>query len=225
MLCDTKASNTTDRVNSLEDAVRAFLTATQAPGAWWYAPDMMKQGRTVMSARTALLVWLGGALIYGAPTQVANQVKAKSAAIAVTLRANETTLKTGDALVVEQTITNRSDHEVTIGREVYHPGCAVDVLDASGNFAADKKVGYRHGRLDAGQLARMSSEEMEKSGLLRGKLALIKLKPRESFSVKCDVNDFYDLTRPGQYRITADYPDPESTARIRTNTIEVTVGK
>ncbi|MCC6364620.1 MAG: hypothetical protein IT165_13955 [Bryobacterales bacterium] len=28
---------------------------------------------------------------------------------------------------------------------VYHPGCAVDVLDGSGNFAPDEKPGYRHG--------------------------------------------------------------------------------
>jgi|SRR6266511_184277 len=145
--------------------------------------------------------------------------------ISILLRAKEKTVKAGDPLVVERTMTNRSDHEVTIGREVYHPGCAVDVLDASGNFAADKKLGYRHGRLDLGQLARMNPEEVAKSGLLSGKLAWIKLKPGESFSEMCDVSSFYDLTRPGQYRITADFPDPESAVLIRSNTVEVTVAK
>lgn len=168
---------------------------------------------------------MAGALTYGTPSQAANQASAKSATISVLLRATQTPVKAGDAFVVERTITNRSDHAVTIGREVYHPGCAVEVLDASGNFASDKKVGYRHGRLDLGQLARMSPEEVAKSGLLTGKLAWIKLKPGESFSEKCDVSDFYDLTKPGQHRITADYPDPESAALIRSNTVEVTVSK
>jgi hypothetical protein len=154
-----------------------------------------------------------------------NQVEAKSATISVLLRAKQTTVKTGDGLLVERTITNRSGHEVTIGREVYHPGCAAEVLDASGNFAADKKVGYRHGRLDLGQLARMSPEEFAKSGFLTGKLAWIKSKPGDSFAEKCDVSDFYDLTKPGQYRIAADYPDPESAVLIRSNTVEVTVSK
>ena len=92
-------------------------------------------------------------------------------------------------------------------------------------FHPDKKLGYRHGRLDLAQLARMSSEEVAKSGLLTGKLVWIKLKPGESFSEECDVSDFYDSTKPGQYRITADYSDPESTILIRSNTVEVTVSK
>ncbi len=180
----------------------------------------------MVSASTALLVWLGGALIHGTPAQAVNQAEGKAATISVMLRAKEKAVKAGDALVIEQTMTNRSDHEVTIGREVYHPGCAVDVLDASGNFAADKKLDYRHGRLDLrGALARMSPEEVAKSGLLSGKLAWIKLKPGESFAEKCDVSEFYDLTKPGQYRITADCADPESAILIRSNTVEVTVSR
>jgi len=71
----------------------------------------------------------------------------------------------------------------------------------------------------------MSPEQVVKGGLLSGKLAWIKLKPGESFAEKCDLSEFYDLTKPSQYRITADYPDPESAILIRSNTVEVTVSK
>lgn len=177
----------------------------------------------MVSASTVLLVWLGSAPVYGASPQAAKQGEARSARISVMLRAMQATVKPGEALFVEWKMMNRSDHEVTIAREVYHPGCAVEVLDPSGNYPADKKVGYRHGRLDLGQLARMSPEEVAKSGFLSGKLAWIKLKPGESFEEKCNVSDFYDLTTPGPYRMTVGYPDPEIAVLIRSNTVEVTV--
>lgn len=176
----------------------------------------------MLSLSIGLLISLGCVPIGGTPPQAVKQVEGQSATISVLLRAKQTTVKAGDALVVERTITNRSGHVVTIGRDAYHPGCAVEVLDASGNFPADKKAGYRRGRLDLSQLARMSPEEVAKSGLLSGKLVWIKLKPGESLAEKCNISDFYDLTAPGRYRITADYPDPESAVLIRSNTVEVT---
>src|SRR5579863_6803871 len=101
-------------MSSSSDRIRTSRRALTHRG-WWYASDMMKRGRTVVSASTALLVWLGGALIHGTSAWAVNQADRKAATISVMLRAKETTVKTGDALVIEQTMTNRSDHEVTIG--------------------------------------------------------------------------------------------------------------
>ena len=109
---------------------------------------------------------------------------------------------------------------------MYHPGCAVDVFDESGKFAPDKKLGYRHGRLDVEQSVRtLSPEQLVKSGLLTGSLAWISLKPGEAFVETCDVSSFYDLTKPGVYKIAAQFHDPESASAVKSNTIKLTVTK
>jgi len=188
---------------------------------------MLKQRRLARSAFAACLAGIAAMSVPFCSTlaKAQSQSGAKSPVVSVHLRAKETTVKARDPILIECTITNRSNHEVTIGRDVYRPGCAVDVLDASGNFAKDKRLGYLHGRVDLAQLARMSPEEVAKSGLLTGKLAWIELKPGESFTGRWDVGDVYDLTGSGQYRITADFVDPESGVLISSNTVDVTISK
>ena len=70
----------------------------------------------------------------------------------------------------------------------------------------------------------MTPEQLAESGLLAGSLVWIVLKPRESFVESCDVSSFYDMTKPGVYKITARFHDPES-ANTVTKAIQVTVLK
>ena len=60
---------------------------------------------------------------------------------------------------------------------------------------------------------------------LEGQACLDQIETGESFAGKCDVGELCDLTKPGLYRITADYPGPESALLIRLNTVEITVSK
>ncbi len=177
-----------------------------------------------MSLSTLLVAGLGASLLGGTVSQAKNQAQTtKPSAVSVFLHTANPKVKAGDRVVLKKTLTNRSDHEVTLGIEVYHSDCAVDVRDASGSFAADRKVGYRHGRLDLGQLAQMTPEQVAKTGLLSGKLAWIKLKPGEAFTQTCDVTSFYDMTKPGVYTAAVDFADPDSAVLIKSNSVEVTV--
>jgi hypothetical protein len=109
---------------------------------------------------------------------------------------------------------------------VDHPGCAVDVLDEAGKFPADKKPGYHRGRLDIEQAARtLTPEQLIKRGLATGSLAWITLKPGASWVESCDVGSFYDMVRPGTYKITAEVHDPDTGIIVKSNAIEVTVLK
>lgn len=109
---------------------------------------------------------------------------------------------------------------------MYHPSCAVDVLDESGKFGPDKKSGYSHGRLDVEQLSRtLTPEELANSGALTGKIAWISLKPGETFDETWDISGFFDISKPGVYKISSQFHDPESASAVKSNSIELTVIK
>ena len=181
---------------------------------------------TLMTLHRILVIGLGLALTRDAVSQATTPAQGKRPAFALSLRAEHDTVKAGAPVILKETLTNRSDHNVTYGRDVDHPGCAVDVLDESAKFPADKKLGYRRGRLDIERMARtLSPEEFIKSGLATGSLAWITLKPGEAWVETCDVSSFYDMTKPGIYRITAEFHDPESAGAVKSNMIEVTVVK
>lgn len=151
----------------------------------------------------------------------------KPAVFAVVLHAGHDTVKAGEALVVQATLLNQSDHTIMFGREVYHPGCGLDVFDETGAFAPDKKLGYHRGRLDLMELVRtLSPEELAKSGFLSGKFAWISLKPGETFVVNCEVTSFFDMTKPGVYQIAAqEYRDLDGAGTAKANRITVSVTK
>ena len=103
-----------------------------------------------------------------AVSQDTSPVHGRQPAISVSLRAEHNMAKAGTPITLKKTLTNQSDHAVAFGMEVNHPGCAVDVIDESGQFAPDKKPGYRRGRYDPQQLARtLSPEQLAKSGFLK----------------------------------------------------------
>jgi hypothetical protein len=173
-----------------------------------------------------LMIVLAVVCTRDAVSQAVSPAQGKQPAISVVLRAEHDTVKARDPIILKETLTNRSDHEVTFGRDVDHPGCAVDVLDESGKFPPDKRLGYRHGRLDLEQAARtLPPEQLVKSGLVTGSIAWISLKPGEAFVETCDVNAFYDMVKPGVYKIAAQFHDPDTATTVKSNTITITVTK
>ena len=177
-----------------------------------------------MTLHTMFIVGLGLACSRDAVSQVKKSAEGKQPALAVSLRAEHDTVKTGAPIILKETLLNRSDHDVTYGKDRYHPSCPVDVLDEGGKFPSGKKLGYHHGRPDPEKAARtLSPEQLAKTGLLRGSLVWITLKPGKAWVETCDVSDFYDMTKPGVYRISLQFHDPETASFVKSNTIEVTV--
>jgi hypothetical protein len=130
-----------------------------------------------------ILAAFGMPITLGAVLDATSQAETKPPAISVVLRAEHDMVKIGEPIVLKETLTNRSDHEITFGRDTYHPGCPVDVVDEKGKSAADKKPGYRRGSLDLQEAARtMPPEQLVKSGLLTGSAVWIALKPGKASS-------------------------------------------
>jgi len=177
-------------------------------------------------SRSALLVAGLGASLFGGmvPQPVRQAQTSKPSAISLALTTPHLNVKPGDRVILKKTVVNRSDHEITLLINASHPPCA-EVRDASGSFAADRKLGYLNGRPDFDLLARMTPEQAIESGLLTGKLAWVQLKPGEVFTTACDATDFFDMTKLGVYKVTVDFADPDSAVLIKSNAIEVTVAR
>ncbi len=130
-------------------------------------------------------------------------------AISVALHAEHDTVKVGAPIVVKATLTNRSDHEMTLGYDRNRGIFDVDVFDESGKFAPDERPGYLNGRVDLERLARIwSPEQLARSGLLTGNLVCVSVNPGGAFleGETIDVSKFYEMTRPGLYTIIVELP-------------------
>jgi hypothetical protein len=126
---------------------------------------------------------------------------------------------------LKATLTNLSDHEITICQDT-RGGYAVDVVDESGKFAPDKRPGYRNGRVDLELLSRIwTAEQLSKSGLITGSLVYIHVKPGRTLDETIEISRLYDMTQPGVYTIMLEHGDPESGAPVRSSPIKVTVTK
>lgn len=74
-----------------------------------------------MWSSTLLLATFGMPLTLGAVLDATSQAETKPPSISVLLRADHDTVKIGEPIMLKETLTNRSDHEVTFGRDRYHP--------------------------------------------------------------------------------------------------------
>lgn len=146
--------------------------------------------------------------------------------IATSLRTERGTTKTGAPITVLASLTNRSNHEITLGYDRARGFFDVDVLDENGKFAPDKRPGYYNGRIDLERFARTATpEEVAKSGLLTGHLAWVTIKAGETFSQNIGVDKYYEMTKPGVYKIVVQRADPATARAVRSNAAEVTVTK
>lgn len=71
----------------------------------------------------------------------------------------------------------------------------------------------------------LSPAQLAKSGLLTGSFVWTILKPGQAWVETCDVSSFYDMAKPGIYKITAQFHDPKTGSAVKSNTIEVAVTK
>ena len=146
--------------------------------------------------------------------------------MSIILRAEHDNVKTGISITLKATLTNRSDHDITIGYDRNRGMFEVDVFDESGKSAPDKRPGYRNGRVDLEQLARTTSpEELIKSGLLTRNFVWTTLKPGETVSETVEVSKYYDMTKPGAYKVLVQRPDPETKGILKSSPIDLTVTK
>ena len=172
------------------------------------------------------IVGLSFACVRDAVSQSANQVQKKRPATSAIVRAEHDTVKAGAPIFLNATLTNQSDHELTFGYDRNRGIFEVDVFDDAGKFAPDKRKGYRNGRLDLEQLARTSTpEQVIKSGLLTGNAVWVTLKPGRALVETIDVSKYYEMTRPGGYKVLIQRPDPETKEMVKSNQIELTVTK
>lgn len=145
-----------------------------------------------------------------------NQTQGKAPVLSLNISALQQTVRTGNAVIVKATMTNKSSHDVSIWMEIgagrqFH----IEVRDSTGNLVPDTEEGKkRNGHVDPSQL---QPRDWNGSG------ACLTLKPGETSDQQVTVSTLYDMNRPGTYSIQLQKPDPETLAPDKSNTVTVTV--
>jgi hypothetical protein len=140
----------------------------------------------------------------------------KPPAISVTISAASETVKVGSELRIKILITNKSDHEILLGKPAGKAGQGeflnlIEVRDERGN-AVPKTRYYRQIR----------GEEYVPVGVYLSTIGF-SVKPGESMEEEAIVSKLYDLDKVGKYRIQTQHDDPDNKALVKSNTITVTV--
>ncbi len=146
--------------------------------------------------------------------------------MAIALRAEHNTVRSGDPVLLKVSLSNRSSHGITFGYDRTRDIVDFDVLDETGRFAQDKRPGYHNGRLDLEQLAQTTTaDQLIKSGVLTGNVVWVTLKPGGTFVQTIEIGKYFDLAKPGAYKIAVQRPDPETASLVKSDAIELTVTK
>jgi|SRR5580692_1777635 hypothetical protein len=148
-------------------------------------------------------------------TQSTDQAN-KPPAMSVTISAASETVKVGSELRIKILITNKSDHEILLGKPAGKAGQGeflnlIEVRDERGN-AVPKTRYYRQIR----------GEEYVPVGVYVSTIGF-SVKPGESMEEEAIVSKLYDLDKVGKYRIQTQHDDPDNKALVKSNTITVTV--
>jgi hypothetical protein len=141
----------------------------------------------------------------------------------ISIRAVRDTVKRGEPVLLKATLTNQSNHEISVWCDKRSNfNYVVEVSERSGKPLPDQRLGYRNGRLDFSPL---SPEQLIKTGLIYGSGACVPVKPGASLldGETIEVSKLYDMTKPGVYTIVVERPDPESTSGDRSRRLTVTV--
>jgi hypothetical protein len=149
-------------------------------------------------------------------TQSADTRASKPPAISVKISAASDIFKVGSELRIKILITNRTDHEMLLGRPAGKPGQAeflnlIDVRDEKGNAVAKTEY-YRQ----------ISGEEVAIGGISVS-VSSTHVRPGESVEEEAILNKLYNLDKAGKYTIQTQRDDPDSKALVKSNTITVTV--
>ena len=174
--------------------------------------------------RMFLLVALAGTSLGAASAQTTTPPKAT---FSLALKPEQSVFNSGQPVKVVVTLTNGSDHAITIWRERPYRinGTTLDqggfvykfhVLDEKGSVPADPKFGKAfRGRSDPAYL----TEETP----INGDGAWIPIQPGKTLTDTLNVSTFYDFKEPGKYRIYVERFDDESKSFVQSNEVTVTV--
>jgi len=125
--------------------------------------------------------------------------------------------KAGNPVVIKATLTNNSNHDISIWRVIGEGEYQyqVDVRDVKGNLPQDTKLGKKlNGHVD---LSLLDPKDLVSSGVC------FTLAAGKSVTYDVNVSKLYELTMPGKYTIQVQSQDPESFAIVKSNVITVTL--
>jgi hypothetical protein len=132
-------------------------------------------------------------------------------------------LKTGDPVLIDVTLTNRSSQDVSIWRE-NGPDAGesyrIEMWNERNEVAAETKLGrYKNGHVD---LAKLKPDEVEQK-YLNGSGGCLPMKAGSSLHDKVNVGLFYDLSKAGKYKVQVSVTDPATHTAIQSNIVSLTI--
>jgi hypothetical protein len=160
--------------------------------------------------RIALLI-VTAALGTQAWAQSARPAQAPDPSISITIRARLEIIKVGSPCFIEVTIKNISNHEINFSSVRGELPFEMDTKDEGG-------IARPESELQRGKKQKRSADPI-------GEFTVHEawLKPGESDRHTVDLNDYYDMAKPGNYTVQVRRPDPKSQAETKSNVISVTV--
>jgi hypothetical protein len=140
----------------------------------------------------------------------------------ISISAAEQQVVSGSPVKVKLTLTNKSDHDISIWRENTEDEGGrtyrVDVHDDANKVPPETKIGtVRNGNW--AELSRLSPEEID----LGGSGACITLKSGKSLTEDVSISRLYDLGKPGKYTIQLRRLVEGIGTYVKSNTVTVTV--
>jgi len=140
--------------------------------------------------------------------------------IALTIKTEHSSVKIGDPIPIEVTLTNKSDHDLNLVREIYGHDLLVNVRDADGKVPADTKYGYLwNGHVANPDVNLVSPQDLRVGGYP------VTVQTGETIPwVPINVAKLYQMSEPGKYRIQVQKKDPaDPQLNVKSNVITVTV--
>ncbi len=132
-------------------------------------------------------------------------------ATSLTISQVRDSLKIGSPILVRMILTNNSNHDISVGRDVRERDYQVEVRDANGDLAVDTKYGHaRNGHADPNSF---TPDE------LRSNVYCVNVKAGETSVFEVDVSKLYEIAKPGKYTVQLQKLDPVSVTIVKSNKI------
>jgi len=165
----------------------------------------------------ALAVAFG--LTAGAAAQC-SQPHGGGTATSLALRLPMDRVAAGSPVLVDVTVSNTSDQDVSIWGEAPDSFYSVNVRDFEGRLPVETKSGfYRQPR----EVQELDTGDVQTTYLRSSGGACFTLKKATSFTNRVDASKPYDLSEPGTYTIVLGHRDPVSGEEVKSNSVTVTV--
>ncbi len=167
--------------------------------------------------RLLIIIVTASSSFIGVGRQELNRTQNLQSSFSLTIKAEQSQVRSGSALWVDATIKNKTDRTLSMvkalsenmdqGGWVYK----VDVRDVNGALAPETKFG-----------SRIEGQQSQKYGTNSSGI-VFPLKSGGTIKNRVNINKLYDLTYPGRYTIQFRDFDPETKTFVKSNPITVTV--